>query len=132
MHVFQPDFPDESPDRCLGHFSYIIVKQVIVNQKSRLFDDVLRVSESSQDDFGHAGADVVVVVERRTVPVTLFCSGFTDIMEQGGETDMQFRGWTSFECTEIVFPDRVDMMEILSDPDSFFEFRNDVVEQAGR
>lgn len=53
-------------------------------------------------------------------------------MEKCGESDVQFRRWTGFERAEIVFPDRVDMVEILSDTDPFLEFRNDVSEQTGR
>ena len=75
--------------------------------------------------------DMVVIVEGRSVSVALFGPGLADIVKECCKADMQFRRWTGFKCTEIVFPDCVDVVEILSDPDPFLQFRNDVSEQTG-
>ena len=91
MHIFQADFLDKPPDRGLCHLSYIIVKQVIVNQERRRIDDIFRVAETGEYGFGHAGADMIMIVESRAVAIAVLRAWLADIVEEGGETDVKLR-----------------------------------------
>ena len=130
-HVLEPDAFDQSADRRSRHFPYIIVKQVVVNEKRCFLDHFRGEAKAFEKFLGHASTNVVVVVEGGSVAVAAFGLRLSDIMEEGGKAHVESRRGAGGEGADIVFVDGVDMMQVLPDADASGEFGQDVLEEPG-
>lgn len=63
---------------------------MIIDEEGCLSYDVIWKTESSEPFFCYFGTDVVMIVEGGVVPFPTFGCWFTDIMEEGGETNREF------------------------------------------
>ena len=129
-HVLEPDALYKAADRCGGHFSYIIVKKVVVNEEGYFFNNFPGEAKPFEEFLGNAGANVIVIVEGGAVAVAAFGVGFPDIMEECGEAHVEFLRGAGGEGADIVFVDGIDVVQVLPDADAGGEFGQDMFEKS--
>src|SRR3989338_11490048 len=125
FNVFLAYISNQASNRAFGNFADIVIEKMPSDQFSDFICLVFGQFQTIKNLSSHSDSNNLVSIKSGISTLPSFCSGFADIMQQRSQP---YFGGIIFiagilQSTDIVFPDSINMMEVLFHSDSFKDFR---------
>ncbi len=131
IHVLEPYPFDEAAYRGFRHLVHIVVEEMVVDEQCRFLDHGARVAHAGENHARHTGSYMVVIVEGRAIALAALGAGLGNIVKKGGQPHGELAGWAGGQGAHVVFPDRVDVVEVLGDADTLAQLGDDKLQESG-